>query len=59
MALFRVQEKNTDVVLTLNAPLQTANAEVKAISSGEWGLITHAFHRAVETFQIVDFGLFA
>lgn len=59
MALFRVEGKNSDVVLTLNAPLQTSNAEVKAVQTGEWGLINHAFYRAVESFKIVDFGLFS
>lgn len=59
MALFRVEGKGNDIVFTLNAPVHTANAEVKAINSGEWGPITHAFHRAVETFTIEDFDLFA
>ncbi|KAF8319274.1 Mog1p/PsbP-like protein [Clavulina sp. PMI_390] len=59
LALFRVDGHNSDIVLTLNAPVQSSNAEVKTISSGDWITIAHAFHQAVKTFTIVDFGLFA
>jgi len=59
MALFRVPHKGADVVLTVNVPTRTQNPETKAIKQEEWEPITQAFYRAVETFQIVDFDLFA
>lgn len=59
MALFRVQDKNSDVVLTVNVPTKTSNPETTAISQEEWEPVTHAFYKAVETFKIVDFDLFA
>lgn len=55
MALFRIPNKNTDVVLTVNVLTQTQNPETEVIEQEEW---EPAFIRAVETFHIVDFGLF-
>jgi hypothetical protein len=59
MALFRVPDKGADVVLTVNIPTRTQNPETKVIKQEDWEPITKAFHTAIETFQIVDFGLFA
>lgn len=59
MALFRVPDKGTDVVFTVNVPTQTQNSETKVIKEEDWEPIAQSFYKAVETFQIVDFGLFA
>jgi len=58
MALFRVPDKDADVLLTANVLTQTQNSETRGIKQEEWEPITRAFIRAVETFHIVDFGLF-
>lgn len=71
LALWRVPSKNTDLVLTVNYPLQTPPAAGHAngttnggtpVHGGDdagWRLATEAFNQAVRTLNIIDFGLFA
>ena len=57
LAVFRVDAKNTDIVLTCNVPVETTIGTGVGLDalSGE----LEVFKKAVEEFKIVDFGLFA
>ncbi|KZT28561.1 Mog1p/PsbP-like protein [Neolentinus lepideus HHB14362 ss-1] len=57
LALYRVKDKNVDLLLTYNVP-------VRAIDQGAVGEegfknVKEDFDRAVQTLRVVDFGLFA
>jgi hypothetical protein len=54
LALFRVESKDRDVVLTANLPVQDSTD-----SPQQHNLYVAAFNRAVASFTIQDFGLFA
>ncbi|KAF5324942.1 hypothetical protein D9611_004351 [Ephemerocybe angulata] len=55
MAVFRVEHKNVDVVVTFNVPLESADALQRADPSK----METDFNSFVKSFQIVDFDLFA
>ena len=50
LAVYRVETKNVDIVLSMNVPV-SAQAEEEAYKA--------IFETAVRTLHIVDFGLFA
>ncbi|KAG8931106.1 hypothetical protein FRC02_003186 [Tulasnella sp. 418] len=57
MALYRVVEKNTDIVFTMNIPVVTNEGDGDVGSIGVEAA-KPIFERAVRSFKIVDFGLF-
>jgi len=57
MALYRVEGKAIDVVLSANIPLRTADG--RGMEPAEVERIKTAFVTAAQSFRIVDFGLFA
>ncbi|KAG9100273.1 hypothetical protein FRC06_004336 [Ceratobasidium sp. 370] len=60
LAVHRVHEKNIDVVLVFNVPVE-AEKEGSAVTFGGdvYNAWVNAFEEAVSTFKIVDYGLFA
>ncbi|KAG9112454.1 hypothetical protein FRC07_007896, partial [Ceratobasidium sp. 392] len=60
LAVYRVHEKNIDVVLVFNIPVE-AEKEGSAVPLGGEKYVgwANAFEEAVRTFKIVDYGLFA
>lgn len=56
VALFRVHEKKTDVVFSINMPLKTEKGE---FSPEQQQPVAEAFVKAANSFKIVDFSLFA
>ncbi|KAI0078185.1 Mog1p/PsbP-like protein [Panus rudis PR-1116 ss-1] len=56
MALYRIESKNTDLVLTMNVPLRSADGG----AVGEEGLAAAQkdFEAAARSLRILDFGLF-
>ncbi|KAG8698579.1 hypothetical protein FRC09_007161 [Ceratobasidium sp. 395] len=60
LAVYRVHEKNIDVVLVFNVPVE-AEKEGSAVPFGGEKYIAwvNAFEEATRTFKIVDYGLFA
>lgn len=58
LALFRVEGKGSDVVLSVNIPTASQNPEVTVSDEPEFEAVHKAFRRAAETLKIVDFGLF-
>jgi len=59
VALYRIEDKDTDVVFTCNIPVETTNPETEAVANNEWPKVAQAFENAVNTFEIVDPSLFA
>lgn len=57
MALYRVKEKNIDLVVTFNIP--TATKDGGGVPEAELLQVTHDFHELARSFKIVNFGLFA
>lgn len=57
MALYRVQDKSIDLVVTFNIPLVTE--EGGAVTEADALQVTHDFHEFVRSLKIVNFGLFA
>jgi hypothetical protein len=55
LAVFRVEEKNADLVLSMNVPLLTAEGK---IDDAEYQGAQRDFETAVESLRILDFGLF-
>jgi hypothetical protein len=58
LAVFRIAEKNVDLVLSFNVPSATANGEGAVDEAGQRRVRT-VFDEAVRSLKIVDFGLFA
>lgn len=56
MALYRVQEKNVDLLATFNIPLVQASG---VMSEAEFLKTTHDFREFATSLKIIDFGLFA
>jgi hypothetical protein len=54
VALFRVDGKASDIVLSVNIP-----ASSNGDDSATFVQTSLAFHKVVQTFKILDFGLFA
>jgi hypothetical protein len=55
LALFRVQSKNVDLVLSMNIPPHTVEGNIDDVW---YRRAQRDFETAVESLQIVDFGLF-
>lgn len=55
LALFRVESKNVDLVLSMNIPLRTAEDNV---GDAEYQRAQRDFGDAVKSLKIVNFGLF-
>lgn len=58
LALFRIAEKNVDLVLSFNVPTAIANGE-GAIGEAGQERVRVVFDEAVRSLKIVDLGLFA
>ncbi|TRM61745.1 hypothetical protein BD626DRAFT_405360 [Schizophyllum amplum] len=58
MALYRVESKGIDLVVTFNVPTSTSE-DSGAVKSEQWMVIESDFKTFVTSLQIVDFGLFA
>ncbi|OBZ75484.1 Ran guanine nucleotide release factor [Grifola frondosa] len=57
LALYRVQSKNADLVMSMNVPMSTANGEV--VREEDWIAAKDAFNVAARSLRIVNIGLFA
>jgi hypothetical protein len=57
MALFRVETKNIDLLVTFNVPTRTSEGE--AIGEDGWNTAQTHFYDFAKSLRIVDFGLFA
>ncbi|OSD02864.1 Mog1p/PsbP-like protein [Trametes coccinea BRFM310] len=57
LALYRVPEKNVDLVMTMNVPMTSADGG--AVSEDDWGTARDVFHVAARSLRILDYGLFA
>ena len=56
LAVFRVESKNADLVLSMNIPLRTAEGES---DNAEFQQAHCDFETAVKSLEVLDFGLFA
>ncbi|KAG2112843.1 hypothetical protein DEU56DRAFT_842504 [Suillus clintonianus] len=61
LALFRVNGKNHDVVVSFNIPIETGQGRGKngAVTVEQEQLVALDFYRAVDSLRIVDYNLFA
>ncbi|KAJ2930054.1 hypothetical protein H1R20_g7020, partial [Candolleomyces eurysporus] len=57
MAVFRVQDKNIDVVVTFNIPVEAVDGG--ALAAEDAAKVESDFGALVKSFRIVDFSLFA
>ncbi|RDX48357.1 Mog1p/PsbP-like protein [Polyporus arcularius HHB13444] len=57
LALYRVSDKNTDLVMTMNVPMVSADGG--AVSEEDWNQAKAVFEIAAKSLRIVDYGLFA
>ena len=57
MALYRVEEKNVDLVMSMNIPKKTSDDG--AVGGAGIAAAEHDFNAAASSLNIVDFGLFA
>ncbi|KAI0781146.1 Mog1p/PsbP-like protein [Trametes elegans] len=57
LALYRVPQKNVDLVLTMNVPMTSEDGG--AVSEDDWGAARDVFNVAARSLRIVDYGLFA
>ncbi|KAI8998831.1 Mog1p/PsbP-like protein [Trametes punicea] len=57
LALYRVPDKNVDLVMTMNVPMTSADGG--AVSEDDWGTARDVFNVAARSLRIVDYGLFA
>ena len=55
LAVFRIESKNVDLVLSMNIPLETAEGKV---DDAKYQQALVDFDTAVKSLRIVDFGLF-
>lgn len=56
LAVYRLKEKNVDLVMSMNAPMESAAGD--AINEDQWVVAKEAFSVAAQSLHIVDFGLF-
>lgn len=54
LAVYRVDGKGTDVVFSINAPIVQGESTEEILAARQ-----ETFHAAVQSFRILDFGLFA
>jgi hypothetical protein len=57
LALFRVDDKEVDIVLSVNIP--AINHDGTVLNPAAFAEANEAFYKAVQTFKILDFDLFA
>ncbi|KAI0831085.1 Mog1p/PsbP-like protein [Trametes gibbosa] len=57
LALYRVPEKNVDLVMTMNVPMTSADGG--AVGEDAWHAARDIFQAAARSLRIVDYGLFA
>ena len=57
LAIYRVPQKNVDLVMSMNAPMQSASGD--ALTEDQWDQAKEAFGVAARSLRIVDYGLFA
>lgn len=57
MALFRVEDKRVDLVVTFNIPMNSQDDD-GAVDEEGWNDMQIHFHAFVKSLRIVDFGLF-
>jgi hypothetical protein len=57
MALYRVESKNVDLVITMNVPLVAEDGG--AVVGNGWDEAEEVFMQLVRSLRIVDFDLFA
>jgi hypothetical protein len=57
MALYRVETKNIDIIVTFNVPLISEDGG--AVNAQELEEVKKHFDQFTRSFRIVDFGLFA
>ncbi|KAI0670595.1 Mog1p/PsbP-like protein [Trametes maxima] len=57
LALYRVPQKNVDLVMSMNVPMTSEDGGVA--SEETWGAARNVFDRAARSLRIVDYGLFA
>ena len=57
LALYRVKDKDVDLVMTMNVPMTTADGG--AVSEEDWTEAKGVFEVAAKSLRIVDYGLFA
>ncbi|KAI0637189.1 Mog1p/PsbP-like protein [Trametes polyzona] len=57
LALYRVPDKNVDLVLSMNVPMTSTDGG--AVSEDDWGTARDVFNAAARSLRIVDYGLFA
>jgi len=57
MAVYRVEEKDTDIVVTFNIPLSAVDGG--AVAGDNLAKLQSDFDAFVKSFKIVDFDLFA
>lgn len=56
MCLFRIEEKNIDIVVTANVPVESTSGD--AVGEEGWVTAKAVFDTLIRSFKIVDFGLF-
>lgn len=56
LAMYRLPEKNVDLVMSMNAPMQSVAGD--AINEDQWIEAKDAFEVATRSLRILDFGLF-
>ena len=57
MAVFRVEDKNIDVVVTFNIPVEAVDGG--AVAAEDVAKVESDFGALVKSFRIVDYSLFA
>jgi hypothetical protein len=57
LALYRVENKNVDLVATINVPM--ISGDNGSVGEGEWESAKTDFEKFVTSLRIVDYGLFA
>ncbi|PIL23805.1 hypothetical protein GSI_13556 [Ganoderma sinense ZZ0214-1] len=56
LALFRVKEKDIDLVMTMNVPMTSADGG--AVNESDWMVAKGVFDTAAKSLHIVNYGLF-
>ncbi|KAH9934884.1 Mog1p/PsbP-like protein [Fomitopsis serialis] len=57
LAVYRIQDKNVDLVLSMNIPMKTSDGAT--ITGDQFAVAQETFSLAARSLRIVDYGLFA
>lgn len=57
MCLFRIEDKDIDMVVTINVPVESTSGD--AVGEEGWVNAKAVFDIFIKSLKIVDFGLFA